>query len=57
MEREGKQSLTDRTALRSLLVPYSRELLREKPFVNFAVLWLFAKVFFAKFGAWCPLVW
>ena len=57
MEREGKQSLTDRTALRSLLVPYSRELLREKPFMNFAVLWLFAKVFFAKFGAWCPLVW
>ena len=51
MEREGKQSLTERTTLRSILVPYSRKLLREKPFTNFVVLWLFAKVFFfAKLG-------
>ena len=30
---------------------------REKTFTNFTVLWLFAKVFSAKFGAWCPLAW
>ena len=29
---------------------YSGKLLREKIFVNFTVLWLFAKVFSAKFG-------
>ena len=23
--------------------------------MNFVVLWLYVKVFFAKFGAWCPL--
>ena len=28
---------------------------REKTFANFTVLWLFAKVFSAKFGTWCPL--
>ena len=38
-----------------VLVPYSGKLSREKTFVNFAVLWLYAKVFSAKFGAWCPL--
>ena len=31
-------------------IPYSGELSRRKTFVNFAVLWLFAKVFSAKFG-------
>ena len=29
--------------------------LREKTFANFAVLWLYVKVFSARFGAWCPL--
>jgi len=28
---------------------------REKTFANFAVLWLYAKVFSVKFGAWHPL--
>ena len=37
-------------------IPYSGKLLREKTFVNFEVLCLYAKVFFTKFGAWCPLV-
>ena len=32
-------------------VPYSGKLSREKTFVNFAVLWLFAQVFSAKFGS------
>ena len=36
-------------------VPYSGKLLREKTFANFAVLWLYAKVFSAKFGVWRPL--
>ena len=31
-------------------IPYSGKLLREKTFANFAVLWLFTKVFSAKFG-------
>ena len=31
-------------------IPYSGKLSREKTFVNFAVLWLFAKVFSVKFG-------
>ena len=31
-------------------LPYSRKLSREKTFVNFTVLWLFAKVFSTKFG-------
>ena len=31
-------------------IPYSRKLLREKTFANFVVLWLFAKIFSAKFG-------
>ena len=35
-------------------VPYSKKLLREKTFVNFAVLWLYAKVFSVKLGAWRP---
>ena len=30
---------------------YSGKLLREKTFAN---LWLYAKVFSAKFGVWCP---
>ena len=25
--------------------------------MNLTVLWLYTKVFSAKFGAWCPLVW
>ena len=29
-------------------IPYSGKLLREKTFVNFVVLWLFAKVFAVK---------
>ena len=33
-----------------MLLPYSGILSREKTFVNFVVLWLFAKVFSAKFG-------
>ena len=32
------------------LLPYSGKLLREQTFTNFMVLWLFAKLFFAKFG-------
>ena len=32
------------------LIPYSEKLSREKTFANFAVLWLFTKVFRAKFG-------
>ena len=35
---------------------YSGKLLREKTFANFAVLWLFAKVFSAKIGGVAPLV-
>ena len=35
-------------------VPYSGKLSREKTFANFAVLWQYAKVFSAKFGAWRP---
>ena len=31
-------------------IPYSGKLSREKTFANFTVLWLFAKVFSAKFG-------
>ena len=38
-------------------VPYSKKLLREKTFVNFAVLWLYAKVFSVKLGAWRPQAW
>ena len=30
---------------------YSGKVSREKTFVNFAVLWLFTKVFFTKFGS------
>ena len=34
------------------MLPYSRKLSREKTFANFTVLWLYTKVFTAKFGAW-----
>ena len=34
---------------------YSGKLSREKTFANFAVLWLYAKVFSVKFGVWYPL--
>ena len=34
---------------------YSGKLSREKTLANLAVLWLFAKVFSAKYGGWCPL--
>ena len=34
---------------------YSGKLSREKTFANFTALWLFAKAFSAKLGAWCPL--
>ena len=37
-------------------LPYSEKLSREKTFVNFAVLWLFAQIFSAKFGGVAPLV-
>ena len=33
------------------LLPYSGELSRKKTFANFAVLWVFAKVFSTKFGS------
>ena len=33
-----------------MVISYSGKLLREKTFANFAVLWLVAKVFSAKFG-------
>ena len=35
---------------------YSGKLSREKTFANFAVLWLFMKVFPTKFGGVAPLV-
>ena len=38
-------------AVSSGTIPYSGKLSREKTFGNFAVLWLFAKVFSAKFGS------
>ena len=38
-------------------LPYSGKLSREKTFTNFTVLWLYAKVFSVKFGAWRPLAW
>ena len=34
----------------NIKIPYSGKLLWEKTFANFAVLWLFAKVFSVKFG-------
>jgi len=37
-------------------IPYSGKLSREKTFANFVVLWLFMKVFSAKFGCVAPLV-
>ena len=37
------------------IIPYSGKLSREKTFVNFVVLWLYAKVFSVKFEAWHPL--
>ena len=33
-----------------VFIPYSGKLLREKTFTNFAVLWLFVKVFSVEFG-------
>ena len=38
------------TSSRCSLVLYSGKLSREKTFANFAALWLFVKVFSAKFG-------
>ena len=38
-----------------MYIPYSGKLSREKTFANFVVLWLYAKLFSAKFGAWRPL--
>ena len=40
---------TKETVLNSCTVPHSRKLSRKKTFMNFVVLWLFAKVFAAKF--------
>ena len=36
----------------SPVIPYSRKLSVEKIFLNLEILWLFAKVFSAKFGMW-----
>ena len=41
---------TKETVLNSCTVLYSRKLSRKKTFMNFVVLWLFVKVFAAKFG-------
>ena len=41
---------------RQFHTPYSGKLSGEKTFANFAVLWLYAKVFFTKFGVRRPLV-
>ena len=38
----------------SPVIPYSRKLSVEKIFLNLEILWLFAKVFSAKFGMWHP---
>ena len=38
-----------------LSIPYRGKLSREKTFANFAVLWLFAKVFAVKFGGMVSL--
>ena len=43
--------------IEEIQVPYSGKLSREKTFTNFTVLWLYAKVFSAKFGAWHLLAW
>ena len=43
--------------IEEIQVPYSGKLSREKTFANFTVLWLYAKVFSAKFGAWHLLAW
>ena len=42
--------LTNGIAANTLNILYSGKLSREKTFENFAILWLFAKVFSAKFG-------
>ena len=52
-ERERKLLVRDGILIPILL--YSGKLSREKTFANFVVLWLYLKVFSAKFGAWCPL--
>ena len=39
----------------SQIILYSGKLSKEKTFAYFAVLWLFAKVFSVKFGAWHSL--
>ena len=44
-KREGKRAVA-----RGRGIPYSGKLLMEKTFANFVVLWLFTKVFSAKFG-------
>ena len=41
---------------RYMYIPYSGKLSKEKTFANFAVLWLYTKVFFVKFGSWHPFV-
>ena len=38
-------------------IPYNGKLSREKSFVNFTVLCVFAKVFSTKFWGWGPLAW
>ena len=48
MGGEGKRG--GKREARGRGIPYSRKLSREKTFANFVVLWLFVKVFSAKFG-------
>ena len=53
-ERPGHKTCTGfesgtKTRARQV-IPYSGKLSREKTFMNFEVLWLFVKVFSAKFG-------
>ena len=43
-------SAVDSSIYNMALIPYSGKLSREKTFMNFMVLWLFAKVFSTKFG-------
>ena len=43
-------SAVDSSICNMASIPYSGKLSREKTFMNFTVLWLFAKVFSTKFG-------
>ena len=59
-EKEDKEKVGVALSTKDLVATfllYSRKLSREKTFANFAVLWLFAKVFSAKFGGLAFLAW